>query len=152
MTTIDGREAAHRRAEEAGRRSYGRLLAILSARTRDIAASEDALHDAFERALARWPQDGVPDRPEAWLLQVARHRDHDAWRHAQVEGAAVQDLRVLAQALDDEAGGGGAVPDERLRLLFVCAHPAIDAAARAPLMLQTVLGLDAGRIANAFLV
>ena len=152
MTTIDGREAAHRSAEEAARRSYGRLLAILSARTRDIAASEDALHDAFERALARWPQDGVPDRPEAWLLQVARHRDHDAWRHAQVEGAAVQDLRVLAQALDDGAGGGGAVPDERLRLLFVCAHPAIDAAARAPLMLQTVLGLDAGRIANAFLV
>jgi len=152
VTTIDGREAAHRSAEEAARRSYGRLLAILSARTRDIAASEDALHDAFERALARWPQDGVPDRPEAWLLQVARHRDHDAWRHAQVEGAAVQDLRVLAQALDDGAGGGGAVPDERLRLLFVCAHPAIDAAARAPLMLQTVLGLDAGRIANAFLV
>jgi len=152
VTTIDGREAAHRSAEEAARRSYGRLLAILSARTRDIAASEDALHDAFERALARWPQDGVPDRPEAWLLQVARHRDHDAWRHAQVGGAAVQDLRVLAQALDDEAGVGGAVPDERLRLLFVCAHPAIDAAARAPLMLQTVLGLDAGRIANAFLV
>jgi len=153
VTHEDGREAAHRSADEAARRSYGRLLAILSARTRDIAASEDALHDAFERALERWPHDGIPDRPEAWLLQVARHRSHDAWRHAQVEDAATQSLLVLAQAIEQESEDSGrAVPDERLRLLFVCAHPAIDAAARAPLMLQTVLGLDAARIANAFLV
>jgi len=145
-------DAAHRSAEQAARQSYGRLLAILSARTRDIAASEDALHDAFTRALERWPHEGVPARPEAWLLQVARHRHVDAWRHAQVEDAAAQSLQVLAEALEDESDGGDAVPDERLRLLFVCAHPAIDAAARAPLMLQTVLGLDAARIANAFLV
>lgn len=151
MTTGD---TAHRSAEQAARQSYGRLLAILSARTRDIAASEDALHDAFARALERWPRDGVPAQPEAWLLQVARRRNLDAWRHAQVEGAAAQTLQMLAQALDDESEGSGpaAVPDERLRLFFVCAHPAIDAAARAPLMLQTVLGLDASRIANAFLV
>ncbi|SFM52825.1 RNA polymerase sigma factor [Variovorax sp. OV329] len=150
--TQDGREAAHRSAEQAARQSYGRLLAILSARTHDIAASEDALHDAFERALERWPREGIPDRPEAWLLQVARHRRLDAWRHAQVQDAAVHSLQVLAQAVEGEAEGGAAVPDERLRLLFVCAHPAIDGAARAPLMLQTVLGLDAARIANAFLV
>ncbi|MBS0450986.1 MAG: RNA polymerase subunit sigma-70 [Proteobacteria bacterium] len=149
----EGRDVAHRSAEQAARQSYGRLLAILSARTRDIAASEDALHDAFERALERWPHDGVPERPEAWLLQVARHRTLDAWRHEKVQDAAVQSLQVLAQALDDEPQQGvAAVPDERLRLLFVCAHPAIDGAARAPLMLQTVLGLDAARIANAFLV
>ena len=150
--THDGLDAAHRRAEQAARQSYGRLLAILSARTRDIAASEDALHDAFARALERWPQDGVPERPEAWLLQVARHRTLDAWRHAQVQDAAAHSLLLLAQDVHDEPQGQAAVPDERLRLLFVCAHPAIDGAARAPLMLQTVLGLDAARIANAFLV
>jgi RNA polymerase sigma-70 factor (ECF subfamily) len=144
--------AAHQAAERAARQSYGRLVAILAARTRDIAAAQDALAEAFARALERWPQDGIPAQPEAWLLQVARHRTHDAWRHAQVEDAAAQTLQLLAQADDNEALSAGAVPDERLRLLFVCAHPAIDAAARAPLMLQTVLGLDAARIANAFLV
>lgn len=150
--THDGRDHAHRSAEQAARQSYGRLLAILSARTRDIAASEDALHDAFERALERWPLDGVPERPEAWLLQVARNRNLDAWRHQQVQDAAAQTLQVLAETMEDEPQGEAAVPDERMRLLFVCAHPAIDGAARAPLMLQTVLGLDAARIANAFLV
>lgn len=152
---MNPRDAAHQAAEQAARRSYGRLLAILSVRTRDIAASEDALHDAFARALERWPLDGVPEQPEAWLLQVARHRVADIWRHAQVEHAAAPGLQVLAEAMALSSGpeaGQAAVPDERLRLLFVCAHPAIDAAARTPLMLQTVLGLDAARIANAFLV
>ena len=144
-------QAARTAAEEAARRSYGRLVAILSARTRDIAASEDALADAFTRALERWPVDGVPAQPEAWLLSVARHRTLDAWRHSRVLDAATQTLLVLADEVGVDAPGGDAVPDERLRLLFVCAHPAIDAAARAPLMLQTVLGLDAARIAGAFL-
>jgi DNA-directed RNA polymerase specialized sigma24 family protein len=139
---VSDHHSAHQAAERAARQSYGRLLAILSARTRDIAASEDALHDAFARALERWPLDGIPQQPEAWLLQVARHRTHDAWRHTQVQDSAAQSLQILAEALQDEAQGEGpgAVPDERLRLLFVCAHPAIDAAARTPLMLQTVLG------------
>jgi len=143
--------AAHRAAERAARESYGRLLAILSARTHDIAASEDALADAFARALERWPIDGVPDQPDAWLLSVARHRRLDAWRHTRVQDAATQTLLLLAGEVDVDASGGAAVPDERLRLLFVCAHPAIDAAARAPLMLQTVLGLDVARMAGAFL-
>lgn len=145
-------EQARTAAEQAARRSYGRLVAILSARTRDIAASEDALADAFARALERWPVDGVPVQPEAWLLQVARRRTLDAWRHSRVQDEAMQTLLLLADEVGDDAGGQGeAVPDERLRLLFVCAHPAIDAAARAPLMLQTVLGLDAARMAGAFL-
>jgi RNA polymerase sigma-70 factor (ECF subfamily) len=143
--------AAHRAAERAARESYGRLLAILSARTHDIAASEDALADAFARALERWPVDGVPDQPDAWLLSVARHRRLDAWRHTRVQDAATQTLLLLAGEVDVGAADGAAVPDERLRLLFVCAHPAIDAAARAPLMLQTVLGLDVARMAGAFL-
>ncbi len=143
--------AAHRAAERAARESYGRLLAILSARTHDIAASEDALADAFARALERWPADGIPGQPDAWLLSVARHRKLDAWRHTRVQDQATQTLLLLAGEMDEASTEGAAVPDERLRLLFVCAHPAIDAAARAPLMLQTVLGLDAARMAGAFL-
>lgn len=143
--------AAHQAAEHAARDSYGRLLAILSARTHDIAASEDALADAFARALERWPADGIPAQPDAWLLSVARHRKLDAWRHTRVQDAATQTLMLLAGEVDEGLTDGTAVPDERLRLLFVCAHPAIDAAARAPLMLQTVLGLDAARMAGAFL-
>ena len=143
--------AVQRAAERAARDSYGRLLAILSARTHDIAASEDALADAFARALERWPSDGIPVQPDAWLLSVARHRKLDAWRHTRVQDAATQSLLLLAGEVDEGTTDGAAVPDERLRLLFVCAHPAIDAAARAPLMLQTVLGLDAARMAGAFL-
>ncbi|WP_256856492.1 RNA polymerase sigma factor [Variovorax sp. KK3] len=140
-------------AEQAARRSYGRLIAIIAARTRDIAASEDALADAFARALERWPIDGVPRQPEAWLLSVARNRVLDAWRHSRVQDEAAQTLLALAETFAADADpGADAVPDERLRLLFVCAHPAIDAAARAPMMLQTVLGLDATRMAGAFLV
>ncbi|CAN7205029.1 MULTISPECIES: RNA polymerase sigma factor [unclassified Variovorax] len=152
MTGSAAIHAAHEAAEKAARQSYGRLVAILSARTRDIAASEDALADAFARALERWPQEGIPDQPEAWLLSVARNRTLDAWRHSRVQDEATQTLLLLADEFTADTAGGEAVPDERLRLLFVCAHPAIDAAARAPLMLQTVLGLDAARMAGAFLV
>lgn len=151
MTGSAAIHAAHEAAEKAARQSYGRLVAILSARTRDIAASEDALADAFARALERWPQEGIPDQPEAWLLSVARNRTLDAWRHSRVQDEATQTLLLLADEFTADTAGGEAVPDERLRLL-VCAHPAIDAAARAPLMLQTVLGLDAARMAGAFLV
>ena len=149
---LPGAQEAHAAAERAARQSYGRLVAILSARTRDIAASEDALADAFARALERWPAEGIPRQPEAWLLSVARNRVLDAWRHRRVQDEAGQTLLTMADEFAADTSGGEAVPDERLRLFFVCAHPAIDAAARAPLMLQTVLGLDAARMAGAFLV
>ncbi|CAN5921065.1 RNA polymerase sigma factor [soil metagenome] len=149
-TPDDDTQAA---AGRAARESYGRLLSILSARTRDIALAEDALADAFEAALHTWPRDGVPHNPAAWLLTAARRRALDHWRHDTVHQATTQSLQSLADELSDAENGhgGGAVPDERLRLLFVCAHPAIDAAARAPLMLQTVLGLDVQRMAAAFM-
>ena len=140
-----------RAVERAARDSYGRLVTFLAARSRDIAAAEDALADAFRAALETWPRDGVPDRPEAWLLTAARRRLIDRARHFQVRAEAVPDLRLAAEEAQHLAEAGR-FPDERLRLLFVCAHPAIDPAIHTPLMLQTVLGLDAARIASAFLV
>lgn len=144
-------DRAQAAAEAAARRSYGKLVAFLAARTRDVAGAEDALADAFAAALERWPRDGVPDRPEAWLLAVARRRGIDAARRRLTREAGQDHLELLAEEM--EAGMAAQdIPDERLRLMFACAHPAIDPAMRAPLMLQTVLGFGAAAIASAFLV
>lgn len=139
-------------AELAARSSYGRLLAYLAAWSRDVTAAEDALGEAFLEAVDAWPRAGVPEKPEAWLLAVARRRLVDVARHAKVEDRASVALRLVLDRAEQEASAKAMFPDERLKLLFVCAHPAIDEAARTPLMLQTVLGLDAARIASAFLV
>jgi predicted RNA polymerase sigma factor len=164
-----GGVTAKARAELTARASYGRLLAVLAAPTGDIAAAEDALADAFERALTTWPTDGVPDNPEGWLLTVARNRLKDLWKSAAVRLRAPLDdtapdpvgatgwpaspgvgadlgLDAL-EAIDDQA-----IPDKRIELLCVCAHPAIDPAVRTPLMLHTVLGLTAAEIAAAYAV
>jgi RNA polymerase sigma-70 factor (ECF subfamily) len=144
-------EMARAAAETAARQSYGRLVAYLAARSRDVAGAEDALADAFAAALERWPKAGIPDKPEAWLLAVARRRGVDAVRR-RATGEAGQTHLVLMAEEAEAAMGEHDIPDERLRLMFTCAHPAIDPAVRAPLMLQTVLGLDAAAIASAFLV
>jgi RNA polymerase sigma-70 factor, ECF subfamily len=136
-------------AEQAARASYGRLLALLVSRSRDIAASEDALSEAFVSALRRWPVDGVPGNPDAWLLTAARNNLKDLLRHQTVVDASAFGLALRQDELAPEAPS---FPDDRLKLLFVCAHPAIDPGVRTPLMLQTVLGLDAKRIGSAFLV
>ena len=146
-----GESAAHAAIEAVARDSYGRLVAYLAARSGDVAGAEDALSDAFVAALQRWPADGVPQKPEAWLLHAARNRLIDAARHAEVK-KRTEPLLQLADEAEEVATMHPTFPDERLKLLFVCAHPAIDIAARTPLMLQTVLGLDAARIASAFLV
>jgi RNA polymerase sigma factor (sigma-70 family) len=134
------------------RNSYGRLIAYLAARSGDVAGAEDALSDAFVKALERWPMDGIPQKPEAWLMHVARNRIIDAARRNQVRQSSQELLQQIAEEAQAVAATHEQFPDERLKLLFVCAHPAIDAAARTPLMLQTVLGVDAARIASAFLV
>jgi predicted RNA polymerase sigma factor len=141
---------AHRAADAVARRSYGKLVAFLAARTRDVAAAEDALADAFASALTDWPKNGCPDNPEAWLLTVARRKIIDAARRRQTAAGAALELRVLAEGFDERAGTD--IPDHRLALMFACAHPAIDAGIRAPLILQAVLGLDAAMIASAFLL
>jgi RNA polymerase sigma-70 factor (ECF subfamily) len=144
--------AAARAADQAARQSYGRLIAYLSARSRNIAAAEDALSEAFRAALEHWPVTGVPKAPEAWLLTTARRALGKSARHAKVAQAAEPDLvNQIEEAIATMETGHQDFADERLKLLFVCAHPAIDPAAQTPLMLQTVLGLDAARIAAVFL-
>jgi len=144
-------EDTQRTIERVARESYGRLVAYLSAHTHDLASAEDALSDALVSALTHWPLDGVPQNPEAWLMTAARHSLIDVIRHQQVVQASEPTL-VLLKERSTEAALSTEFPDERLKLLFVCAHPAIDPAMHTPLMMQTVLGLDAARIAQAFLI
>jgi len=144
-------EGTHRTIERVARESYGRLVAYLSSHTRDVASAEDALSNALVRALTTWPRDGVPQNPEAWLLTTARHSLIDHVRHQQVAEASESTLLLLSED-SKQMTLSTEFPDERLKLLFVCTHPAIDPAMHTPLMLQTVLGLDAARIAHAFLV
>jgi RNA polymerase sigma-70 factor (ECF subfamily) len=134
------------------RRSYGRLLALLAARTRDVAGAEDSLSEAFAAALAEWPARGVPANPEAWLLTVARRRWIDAERRRRRAGEAAGHLRLVAEEIEAAAAGASDLPDARLSLMFACAHPALDPGVRAPLILQTTLGFDAASIGSAFLV
>jgi predicted RNA polymerase sigma factor len=148
---MNGSEDTQRTIERVARESYGRLVAYLTSRTRDVASAEDALSNALIAALTTWPRDGVPQNPEAWLLTAARHSLIDLVRHRQVAEANERSLLLLREE-SREAMMSAKFPDERLKLLFVCAHPAIDRAMHTPLMLQTVLGLDAVRIAHAFLV
>ena len=142
---------AVRSADVAARDSYGRLLALLAAATSDLAGAEDALADAFERALRTWPSQGVPGNPDAWLLTVARNRLRDEWKSARVQRAvaldAVPDTLAHIDGVDVDA-----IPDRRLELMLVCAHPAIDRAMHTPLMLNTVLGFTAEQVGRAFSV
>jgi len=144
--------ATHDAIEAVARDSYGRLVAYIASRTGDIADAQDALSEALVAALETWPTNGVPDKPEAWLLHVARNRLIDASRREQTRRDAEPSLQQLAEETEATTTDHESFPDERLKLLFVCAHPAIDPAARTPLMLQAVLGIDAARIASAFLV
>jgi RNA polymerase sigma-70 factor (ECF subfamily) len=140
---------AARAAERVARDCYGRLVALLAWQWRDLAAAEDALSEAFAAALRTWPDQGLPASPEAWLMAAAKRRLLHGARHTRL----TQDPAVTALFDADMAAPvAEAVPDARLRLMFVCAHPALAENVRAPLMLQAVLGLDAQAIASAFLV
>lgn len=151
MTPSDG-PARHADAERAARNSYGRLLALLASRTGDIAGAEDALADAFEKALRHWPSDGVPANPDGWLLTVGRNRLRDHWKSAAQRRTARWDDQLAETTADDDADPYDldTIEDRRLELLLVCAHPAIDRTVHTPLMLNTVLGCAAEQIARAF--
>jgi predicted RNA polymerase sigma factor len=149
MTAGDGSMAARAEAEGVARRSYGKLVAFLAARSGDVAAAEDALSEAFAAALADWTAKGCPQNPEAWLLTVARRKLIDAGRRRRTGDLASGQLRIAAEEL--EAAEDEDIPDRRLALMFACADPRIEPGVRAPLMLQAVLGLDAAAIASVFL-
>ena len=151
---MNDNDHARSAADAVARRSYGKLVAFIAARSRDVAAAEDALADAFAAALADWPAHGVPRNPEAWLLTTARRKLIDSQRRRQTAKTAAPDLEHAALLLaptPDAEGDDMKIPDQRLALMFACTHPAIDASVRAPLILQTVLGFDAAMIASAFL-
>jgi RNA polymerase sigma-70 factor (ECF subfamily) len=139
-------------AERVARESYGKLVALLASRHRDITGAEDALADAFAAALADWPTRGVPANPEGWLMTVARRKWIDASRRQSSAAAASDHLRLMVEERESAAADDPAIADERLALMFACAHPAIDPVVRAPLILQTILGFDAAAIGSAFLV
>lgn len=145
-------DEAGRAAERVARESYGRILAFLAARTRDVAGAEDALSEAFAAALRTWPVEGVPDNPDAWLLTAARRKQTDAARRRQVQHAGQEHLQLMGDELEAMADDPSTIPDRRLVLMFACAHPAIERSMRTPLILQTILGLTSEDIAGAFLV
>jgi len=154
MDSREGDEQARSTAEAVARRSYGKLVAFLAARTHDVAAAEDALSEAFASALADWPRKGCPSNPEAWLLTVARRKMIDSFRGQRREISG-EDLQLTVEGLSAAAIAAETptqIPDQRLALMFACAHPAIDAGIRAPLILQVILGLNAEAIASAFLM
>jgi RNA polymerase sigma-70 factor (ECF subfamily) len=147
-------EDAGRAAEKVARQSYGKLIAFLAARSRDVGAAEDALSEALAAALRVWPERGVPDSPEAWLLVAARRNLSQAARHRSVQADARTTIAMALEEAEERmnAAGDSIFPDERLKLLFACTHPAIDRSVHTPLMLQTVLGIEAKSIAQAFVV
>ena len=142
---------------DAFRQEWGRITAALIHQTGDWDLAEECAQDAFTQALQRWPRDGVPNRPGAWLMTVARNAAIDRLRRGSRHRAKVEELAVMA-AREAEAGppdpgaDDSGVPDERLRLIFTCCHPALAMEARVALTLRTLAGLSTAEIARAFLV
>ncbi|WP_053203632.1 RNA polymerase sigma factor [Jiangella muralis] len=130
-----------------------RIVAALIRVTGDFDLAEDCLQDAVERALERWPLDGVPDNPSAWLTTTARRRAVDVLRRRQTERAKLREAQALAELARDLTGDEpGPYGDDRLKLLFTCCHPALPMAGRVALTLKSVAGLSTRQIARAFLV
>jgi len=147
---------------DAFRGEWGRVVATLVRRTGDWDLAEECAQGAFEKALDRWPRDGVPDRPGAWLMTVAGNLAVDRLRRSTRESAKLKEIALLEMVqvnngvADTDAGSDakreGGAPDERLRLLFTCCHPALPVEARVALTLRTLCGLSTAEIARAFLV
>lgn len=136
------------------REERGRLLAALVRRFGDLDLAEEVTSEAIEAALARWPVDGVPPKPGAWLMTTARRRAVDRLRRDQAFAARLAVLQVEADRADPvpAAEPGGDLPDERLQLFFTCAHPALAAEDRVALTLHCLAGLTTPEVARAFLV
>jgi RNA polymerase sigma-70 factor (ECF subfamily) len=140
---------------------WGRVVATLIRTTGDWDLAEDCAQDAFAQAVRSWPRDGIPRRPGAWLTTVARNRALDRLRRSSTETAKLHQVAALAGGgggtagpppPDGGDGGDGEFPDDRLRLIFTCCHPALPLDARVALTLRTLAGLTTAEIARAFLV
>ena len=148
---------ATRAIQDAFTEEWGRIVAALIRRTRDWDVAEDCAQQAFAEAASRWPVAGVPRRPGAWLMTVARNRAIDRLRHERMRDAR---LREAAALIDDRSeaedapqlGDHSGVEDDRLRLIFTCCHPALALEGRVALTLRALAGLTTAEIAHAFLV
>ena len=140
LSVADAIAAAHRS-------DWGKIVAGLIRRTGDWTIAEDATQDAFAAAVVRWPVDGIPDRPAAWLTTTARNRAIDRLRAATRQRSAVQEMSMELEPTEPPE-----IDDDRLRLIFTCCHPALALPARVALTLRTVAGLPVAEIARAFLV
>ncbi|MEA2844630.1 MAG: polymerase sigma-70 factor, subfamily [Actinomycetota bacterium] len=134
------------------RDEWSRVVATLIRTTGDWDLAEECAQDAFARALERWPDDGVPRNPGAWLTTTARHRAVDRMRHAAVQAAKLPEVLMTTPATGPAAGDDSGIVDDRLRLIFTCCHPALTLDARVALTLRTLVGLTTSEIARSFLV
>lgn len=152
MTAPDAGCDAARAVREAFRSEHGAVVATVARLTGDVGRAEDATQEAFAAALRRWPVDGVPARPGAWLTTTARNRALDVLRREAVRAGREEDAaRGLVEALESSAEEVHAIADDQLRLLFTCCHPALARPAHVELTLRLVGGLTVGEIARALL-
>jgi RNA polymerase sigma-70 factor, ECF subfamily len=134
------------------RQEWGRVVATLIGVTGDWELAEDSAQEAFALALSRWPRDGVPRNPGAWLTTAARNRAVDRIRRAATGAAKLQEAAVLSSHSEPGDPDDSGVTDDRLRLIFTCCHPALAIEAQVALTLRTLAGLTTAEIARAFLV
>ena len=137
---------------EAFHAEWGRVVATLVRLTGDWDLAEECAQDAFTTALVRWPRDGIPRRPGAWLTTVARNRAVDRARRERVGESKTREVAVMGAESDESVNAEEDVPDDRLRLMFTCCHPALTFEAQVALTLRTLAGMTTPEIAHAFLV
>ena len=138
--------------DAAFRDEWGRVVATLIRTTGDWDLAEECAQDAFTAALQRWPRDGIPGRPGAWLTTAARNRAIDVLRRKAVGAAKLREVAAMSYEPEPPTADDSGVPDDRLRLMFTCCHPALSLEARVALTLRTLAGLTTAEIARAFLV
>ncbi|MBX3204251.1 MAG: RNA polymerase subunit sigma-24 [Labilithrix sp.] len=148
-SAVDG---LHRALDALYRNEWGRIVATLIRLVGDFDVAEEAAAQAFEAALDQWATSGVPEHPRAWLIQAARNRAIDRMRRRRNFEKKVEELAVVSETSLGEPHDPDVIPDDRLRLVFTCCHPAIALEARVALTLRTLCGLETEEIARAFLV
>ncbi|HLH02495.1 MAG TPA: RNA polymerase sigma factor [Bryobacteraceae bacterium] len=145
-------QQADRAVEEVYQADWGRILAALIAHFKDFELAEEAVQEAFAAALDQWRVEGIPDSPRAWIIQTARHKAIDKIRRRVRHTQAVESIAATSQAFSEPDYDWNEIPDDRLRLIFTCCHPALAPQTQVALTLRTLGGLETDEIARAFLV